>query len=108
MQLPASLNARLGRITAVAQGARSEGWQKRLPTAVSALLVLLLAWQLVQLAWTLLGAGSNIPPPAPAAAPAAAPLAQAVDVGSIVNAHLFGAANAPDAASTDPNSVAAT
>ena len=108
MQLPASLNARLGRIAAVAQGARPEGWQQRLPLAVSALLVLLLAWQLVQLAWTLLGAGSNLPPPAPVAAPAAGPLAQAVDVGSIVNAHLFGAANAPAAGSTDPNSVAAT
>jgi general secretion pathway protein C len=108
MQLPASLNARLGRIAAVAQGARPEGWQQRLPLAVSALLVLLLAWQLVQLAWTLLGAGSNLPPPAPVAAPAAGPLAQAVDVGSIVNAHLFGEANAPAAGSTDPNSVAAT
>jgi general secretion pathway protein C len=108
MHLPASLNARLGRIAAVAQGARPEGWQQRLPLAVSALLVLLLAWQLVQLAWTLLGAGSNLPPSAPATAPAAGPQAQAVDVGSIVNAHLFGEANAPAAGSTDPNSVAAT
>jgi general secretion pathway protein C len=108
MQLPASLNARLGRIAAVAQGARPEGWQQRLPLAVSALLVLLLAWQLVQLGWTLLGAGSSVPPPAPAAAPAAGPTAQAVDIGSIVNAHLFGEANAPAAGSTDPNSVAAT
>jgi general secretion pathway protein C len=107
MQLPASLNARLGRIAAMAQGARPAGWQQRLPLAVAALLVLLLAWQLVQLAWTLLGAGSQIPPPGPAAA-AAGPLAQAVDVGSIVNAHLFGEANAPAAGSTDPNSVAAT
>jgi general secretion pathway protein C len=108
MQLPASLNARLGRIAAVAQGARPEGWQQRLPLAVSALLVLLLAWQLVQLAWTLLGAGSNVPPPEPAAAPVSGPPAQAVDIGSIVNAHLFGQANAPAAGSTDPNSVAAT
>jgi general secretion pathway protein C len=108
MQLPASLNARLGRITAVATGARPDAWQQRLPLAVSGLLVLLLAWQLVQLAWTLLGAGSNVPPPAPAAAPTAGPPAQAVDIASIVNAHLFGEANAPAAGSTDPNSVAAT
>jgi general secretion pathway protein C len=108
MQLPASLNARLGRIAAVAQGARPQGWQQRLPLAVSALLVLLLAWQLVQLAWTLLGAGGTLPPPAPAAAPAPGPVAQAVDVGAIVNAHLFGEASAPAAGSTDPNSVAAT
>ena len=35
----ASLNARLGRIAAVAQGARPEGWQQRLPLAISAVLV---------------------------------------------------------------------
>jgi general secretion pathway protein C len=108
MQLPASLNARLGRIAAVAQGTRPQDWQQRLPLAVSALLVLLLAWQLVQLAWTLLGAGSTLPPPAPVAAPVAGPVAQTVDVGAIVNAHLFGEASAPAAGSTDPNSVAAT
>jgi general secretion pathway protein C len=108
MQLPASLNARLGRIAAVAQGVRPQGWQQRLPLAVSALLVLLLAWQLVQLAWTLLGAGNTLPPPAPVAAPVSGPVAQAVDVGAIVNAHLFGEASAPAAGSTDPNSVAAT
>ena len=39
MQLPQSVNARLSRIASVAQGARSDGWQKILPWAVSALLV---------------------------------------------------------------------
>ena len=106
MQLPQSVNARLSRIASVAQGARSEGWQRLLPWAVSALLVVVLAWQLVQLAWALLGAQSQGPlVTAPAdAGPAARP---AVDVGAIVAAHLFGEANAP-AGSTDPNDVAAT
>jgi general secretion pathway protein C len=106
MQLPQSVNARLSRIASVAQGARSEGWQRLLPWAVSALLVVVLAWQLVQLAWVLLDAQAQGPL---ATAPASAgPAARAgVDVGSIVAAHLFGEANAP-AGSTDPNDVAAT
>jgi general secretion pathway protein C len=109
MQLPQSVNARLSRMASVAQGARSGGWQRFLPLAVSALLVLLLAWQLVQLAWTVLGARGNAAPAA-GAAPAgpSAPAQPAVDVGAIVAAHLFGEANAPAAGSTDPNAVAAT
>jgi general secretion pathway protein C len=105
MQLPQSVNARLSRIASVAQGARSEGWQKLLPWAVSALLVVVLAWQLVQLAWTLLGARSA---PAAVAGTGPAPTAPPpIDIGAIVSAHLFGEANAP-AGTTDPNAVAAT
>ena len=109
MQLPLSLNERFGRIASVAQGARSDGWQKMLPLAVSALLVVLLAWQLVQLAWTLLGAGKTAAPVA-ATGPAGVvtPPARTVDVNSIVNAHLFGEVNAPAAGATDPNAVAAS
>ena len=107
MQLPQSVNARLSRIASVAQGARSDGWQRWLPWAVSALLVVVLAWQLVQLAWALLGARSAVPVTASSTGPA--PTAQpAVDVGAIVSAHLFGEANAPAAGETDPNAVAAT
>ena len=107
MQLPQSVNVRLSRIASVAQGARSEGWQRVLPWAVSALLVVVLAWQLVQLAWALLGAGS-VPPPTAPTTDGPAPVAQpTVDVGAIVSAHLFGEANAP-AGTTDPNAVAAT
>jgi general secretion pathway protein C len=106
MQLPQSVNARLSRIASVAQGARSEGWQRVLPWAVSALLVVVLAWQLVQLAWALLGARSATPAAATTSGPA--PTVQpSVDVGAIVAAHLFGEANAP-AGPTDPNAVAAT
>ncbi|MEO0057644.1 MAG: hypothetical protein RIT17_1101 [Pseudomonadota bacterium] len=108
MQLPPSVNERFGRIASVAQGARADGWQKLLPLAVSALLVVLLAWQLVQLTWTLLGARNGVTPTSNAPAAVAPPPARAVDVASIVNAHLFGEANAPAAGSADPNAVAAS
>ncbi len=108
MQLPLSVNERFGRIASIAQGARADGWQKLLPLAVSALLVVMLAWQLVQLAWTLLGAGNAVAPTTNAPAVVAPPPARTVDVGAIVNAHLFGEANAPAAGSTDPNAVAAS
>ena len=108
MQLPPSVNERFGRIAAVAQAARSDGWQKLLPLAVSALLVVLLAWQLVQLTWTLLGARNGIAPAANAPGAVAPPPVRTVDLASIVNAHLFGEANAPAAGSTDPNAVAAS
>jgi len=107
MQLPQSVNARLSRIAAVAQGGRSEGWQRLLPWAVSALLVVVLAWQLVQLAWALLGANTATPPSAATPTGPAPPAQPTVDVGSIVAAHLFGEANAPTGP-TDPNAVAAT
>ena len=108
MQLPPSVNERFGRIASVALGARADGWQKLLPLAVSALLVVLLAWQLVQLTWALLGSSSGVAPATSASAVVAPPPVRTVDVAAIVNAHLFGEANAPAAGSTDPNAVAAT
>jgi general secretion pathway protein C len=108
MQLPPSVNERFGRIASVARGARADGWQKLLPLAVSALLVVLLAWQLVQLAWALLGARTGVAPPTDAPGVVAPPPVRAVDVAAIVIAKLFGEANAPAAGSTDPNAVAAS
>jgi len=105
MQLP----TRLSRIAAVAEGARSVAWARSLPLWVSVALVLLIAWQAVQLVWTIMGA--RRPPAAGTDAPAVltpAPSGPAVDVGSIVNAHLFGVAGAGDASDADPNTVAAT
>jgi general secretion pathway protein C len=108
MPLSPSVNERFSRIASAAQGARADGWQKLLPLAVSALLVVLLAWQLVQLGWALLGAKNGAAPATVAGAPAVtAPPPRTVDVAAIVNAHLFGQASAP-AGAADPNSVAAT
>jgi general secretion pathway protein C len=103
MQLPKSLS----RFAPIAEGAPSDGWVKALPVGISVLLVVLLAWQLVQLTWTVLG----VRKPATTAA-ATGPSASgrsalpAADIGAIVNAHLFGEGAAPDAG--DPNSVAAS
>jgi general secretion pathway protein C len=104
MQLPKSLS----RLATVPEGARSGRWVQSLPLLVSAAVVVLLAWQLVQLGWTVLGA-QKAPPPAVRPAPAvAAPSGPAVDLQAILNAHLFGVAGAVESGATDPNSVAAT
>jgi general secretion pathway protein C len=108
MQLHPSVNERFGRIASAARGARADGWQQLLPLAVSALLVVLLAWQLVQLTWALLGARNGVASTAAAPAGSAPPPLRTLDVAAIVNAHLFGEANAPAAGSTDPNAVAAS
>ena len=110
MQLPRSVNQSLNRIASVAEGARSDGWVKNLPLVVSAVLVVLLAWQLVQLGWAVLAAGNSQAVVVADTAPASTGpgMARAVDVGAIVNAHLFGVAAAPGANETDPNSVAAS
>jgi len=106
MQLPQSVNTRLSRLAVAAQGATADGWQRLLPLAVSAVLVVLLAWQLVQLAYRLLGLDTT-PATAPAAATAPATAQPRVDIAAIVNAHVFGQGSATPGA-TDPNAVSAT
>jgi len=105
MQLPKSL----GSIAGTAAGFTPAGLARSLPLWVSAGLVLLIAWQAVQLAWTALGArrAPNQQAAAPAA-PGTGPQAASLDVGRIVNAHLFGLAGATGEENTDPNAVAAT
>lgn len=100
MQLPPSLS----RFASVADDLRSGRWIQSLPWIVSVALVLLLAWQLVQLTWAILGA-NRARSDAPAVT--SAPTAPSVDLQAILNAHLFGVPGAT-AGSTDPNSVAAT
>jgi len=102
MQLPNSLS----RITSAVHGAGSAAWARSLPLWVSVALVVLLAWQAIQLVWTAIGAGP-VPSGQPASSAPPAPAAPAIDVGAIVSAHLFGVAGSTDAG-TDPNAVAAT
>jgi general secretion pathway protein C len=102
MPLPKSLS----RVSELAHGFRSDDWRDSLPLWVSAGLVLVLAWQLVQLLWTALSAG-----PAAAIAPAddarpAIPSGPPVDISGIVNAHLFGIAPVPG--ELDPSAAPAT
>ena len=105
MQLPRSLDS----IARTAAGFTPAAWARSLPMWVSAGLVLLIAWQAVQLTWTILG--SRRPPPPTDVAPGqttALPARPAMDIGRIVNAHLFGVPGAPASGETDPSSVAAT
>ncbi len=102
MQLPPTFS----RLASVAADVRSGRWMQSLPWLVSMALVLLLAWQLVQLAWTIMGA-RGLKPVTTAPVAAVAPTGPVVDLQAIVNAHLFGVAGA-GADSTDPQAVAAT
>lgn len=102
MPLPNSLS----RVSELAQGFRSDDWRDSLPLWVSAGLVLVLAWQLVQLLWTALSAG-----PAAAITQAgdvrpAIPSGPPVDISAIVNAHLFGIPPVPG--DLDPSAAPAT
>lgn len=106
MELPKSLS----RIVSAANVGDSPSLMKALPWLVSAGLAVLLAWQLVQLAWTILGANES---GAPAAAvqptgPDPGAAAQRVDLQAIVNAHLFGVPGVAAPGETDPNAVATT
>ncbi len=105
MPLPKSLS----RVSELAEGFRSDDWRSSLPLWVSAGLVLLLAWQLVQLLWTALGAtpAAAVGNPATDAGPAT-PAAPPISVPAIVNAHLFGIAAVPGASDLDPSSAPAT
>jgi general secretion pathway protein C len=103
MQLTQSLS----RLASLTEGARSSRWIKSLPLWVSIGLVLLLAWQLVQLGWTTLGV-RKLPAAAGPVSPVTAPAGPAVDLPTLLSAHLFGVAGAPGAGATDPNAVAAT
>lgn len=105
MQLPKSMS----RVAGLAEGFRSDDWQQSLPSWISAGLVLVLAWQLVQLLWTALAGGS----PAAGLAPGtdgqpATPAGPPIDMPAIVNAHLFGIAPLPGASELDPSAAPAT
>jgi len=104
MQLPKSLDS----IARTAPGITPAAWARSLPLWGSAALVLLIAWQAVQLTWTVLGSRPASPATVDVAPPPSPAVAPRVDIGRIVNAHLFGVPGAPASGETDPASVAAT
>ncbi len=84
-----------------AEAALPRGVVAAAPMLLTILLVIVLAAQLASLLWRVLGSNDAGTAPAPAADVGAAP---AVDLASIVNAHLFGVASI----SGDPNAAPAT
>jgi general secretion pathway protein C len=108
MPLPRSLSS----IASLSKGRGSDSLPALLPLLVSAGLVVLLAWQLVQLTWTLIGASGTTSEPAASpstqSGPGAAAASTAVDIQAIVNAHLFGVAGDTGPTETDPTEVATT
>jgi general secretion pathway protein C len=75
---------------------------RTVPQLLSVVLVIAIAWQLVQLTWLLLGTrqeAQSLPEPAPVAAPIAQ--AQGPDVDAIANAHLFGEPQAEEQSVAD-------
>jgi general secretion pathway protein C len=104
MQIPKFLS----RLVPAAGVLRADNLQQFLPYWISAALAVVLAWQVVQTGWTLLGAQSHAGPadttdPVQAQTAAAA---RSFDVASIVDAHLFGVASAPG--DMDPSDAPAT
>lgn len=71
---------------------------RTLPQGLSVVLVLAIAWQLVQLTWLLLERGEPAKLPLPTPVPSAVSRPPGPDLQSIVDAHLFGVQQAPAAA----------
>lgn len=76
--------------------------QRVLPYGVSALLVVAIAWQLVQLMWLLLEPATSEPARV-AAAPSSGTRTPPIDIQRIARSHLFGAANAPESTQNAAN-----
>ncbi len=84
-----------------AEGALPRGLVAAAPALLTVALVIVLAAQFASLLWRVLGSNGADAPPSPVVDVGAAP---AVDLGSIVNAHLFGIASMTG----DPNAAPAT
>ena len=101
MQLSAKLNE--------FQNLTPQQWLDRashtVPQVVMVLLVIAIAWQLVQFTWLLLDRGPQAPTPVSPPPMNIAPVRSGVDIQAIVNAHLFdvpAVAAPPDAANAPP------
>jgi len=101
-----STSLQLPRFAGHPWAARAYGY---LPNAVAGLLVILIAWQLVQLTWLFKGSNAaSGAKPIVSSVPAPSALPPRIDVQTIVNAHLFGIPEqqAADAGSAPPTQVA--
>ena len=79
-----------------------------LPPAVSALLILALAWQAARLTWALIpGEAADAPPPvvSPNAQELSAPAERAIDISRIIESNLFGEVSSEPATAPPPVSV---
>jgi general secretion pathway protein C len=94
-----SVIAKLRELQHASPGQLAQAAQRNLPYAVSVVLVVAIAWQLVQLTWLLLNPSE--PSSNPAAAPTTASMARPVDIQRIARANLFGRADAPPAQQSD-------
>jgi general secretion pathway protein C len=75
---------------------------RTLPRGILVLVVIAIAWQLVQLTWMILDQTSEAAPVQPAAiAPPPLPPSNATDIQTVINAHLFGVANVEPEASPE-------
>ena len=92
------------------QNASPQQWLDRasrsVPQVLCIVLVVAIAWQLVQLTWMLLDSRTPAETPAIAPPPATTTVQRGIDIQSIVNAHLFGVPQAQ--AQADPSQVAPT
>lgn len=79
---------------------------RTLPQVLSVVLVVAIAWQLVQLTWMLLDRDADISVPVPAPPMQTASARQGPDIQAIVNAHLFGVQQAET--SIDPSTAPQT
>jgi len=89
----ADLKPSLKRLLALSPQQGAEAALRVAPTVVSVVLVIALAWQLVQVTWLFLDAGSGTVLPSPVQSTARPAPSQPLDLARIVDAHLFGVAS---------------
>ncbi len=94
-----SAELKLSEVKSLSPAEAAAAASRHLPRWVSLILIILIAWQLAALFWRLIPSGEEPAPAAPtgsgeAPAPAAREDVAGIDVGTIVNAHLFGEASA--------------
>ena len=93
--MPLSFNLNLRELQNLSPQQWAERVSRTLPRGISALLVIAIAWQLVQLTWLVLDQTSEAAPMGPAPMPSMAPSAGGnFDVQAVIDRHLFGIANA--------------